>query len=378
MRIICRGLLIAILPLVLFLTSCSTPEPITVYGVTLSANSVVFDCFGGDKAVTVSPFPESEEWQLVTTDTDSEWVEAKAEQGAVRISASVNRSAEVRSTSFVITSPKGNFEERVVTISQEAAPLSSITTSAKESYEFDSEGGNISFTVISNGEWEVSSSNTSWLTVTADQESGLVTLSASRNEGEEVKEAVVTISCGDYTQKIATTQQTVANNPYLRLVGQWEITASKWFYSPNGSLNSLDYNPNPSDYYLIFSIEQGEYGRTLVMKDFLYPGTELTVNYDKESGGFVIPFGWTVLSYDVFLYITVVNDKQFSYASLEVEATPLEDDSALTLDMPAVSGFNYVGFGLWTYDENGYKEAFGSQYRPTMFPMGEIVFRKQS
>ena len=48
----------------------------------------------------------------------------------------------------------------------------------------------------------------------------------------------------------------------------------------------------------------------------------------------------------------------------------------ITFDMPTVSGFNHVGFGLWTYDENDNKVALGSTYRPTMFPMDEIVLRK--
>ena len=41
--------------------------------------------------------------------------------------------------------------------------------------------------------------------------------------------------------------------------------------------------------------------------------------------------------------------------SLEVDVLPNEDVTLLTPDLPTVDGFNYVGFGLWTYDENGGK-----------------------
>lgn len=177
---------------------------------------------------------------------------------------------------------------------------------------------------------------------------------------------------------IVISQGTRAENPYFRLLGKWEITAAKWYYSPNGSLNSLDYNPSPADYYLIFDIEQGEYGKTYVMSDFLYPGTSLEIRYDKETGNIVIPFGWTVFSYDTYLYITLVGTSKFSYASLEVDGVPSEDFSSIALELPAVDGFNYVGFGLWTYNDNGDKVALGSRYMPTLFPMGPIVFKKQT
>ena len=110
----------------------------------------------------------------------------------------------------------------------------------------------------------------------------------------------------------------------------------------------------------------------------LNPDTELEVRYDKETGNIVIPFGWTVYSYDVFLYITLVSITKFSYASLEVDGIPSEDYTSISLDLPTVDGWNYIGFGLWTYNDSGSKVALGSRSRPTMFPMGPISFKKQS
>lgn len=360
-------------------TACAEPEPIVIYGLTLSQTSVVFDAEGGECVVGVTPFPENENWKLDVAESD--WVAVVAVDGGVKVTAERNISPEVRTASFSIVSPESKFAPYEITISQEAADVAEgFVTSAAESYTFDSEGGEYRFTVLSESEWSVECES-EWLTATADYEQGIVCLSAEPNQGEERLTASLTIRYTEdgaaQTLDIDIEQQTRAENPYYKLVGKWEITASKWFYSPNGSLNTLEYAPSASEYYLIFDIAEGEYGKTLVMKDFLYPGTRLGVRYDAETGGFVIPFGWTVLSYDVFFYVTLVGDKQFAYAAVEVDVTPSEDGSMLTLALPTVSGFNWVGFGLWTYDDDGNKIALGSNYRPTMFPMGDISLVKK-
>lgn len=370
----------ALLSGLLFVGSCAKSEPIVVYSLTLSQHSVVFGAEGGEKLLAVAPFPEEEEWSL-QVDVQPEWVRLTATDEGVLVTAEANTSTEPREASFTLVSPKGNFEPYDVDIAQEAAELLSWSTSAAESYLFDSEGGEMAFVVVTNAEWSVES-DSEWLEVECSKEDGRVVLKAARNESEEPLSATLTIVVGEGVQQesreIVVEQDIRANNPYYKLVGQWEITAGKWFYSPNGSLNSLDYAPNPSDYYLVFDMVEGEYGKTLLMQNFLYPGTEMEVRYDSTTGGIMIPFGWSVLSYDVFFYVTLVSDRQFSYASYEVSAEMSEDGTTLTLDMPTVSGFNYVGFGLWTYNDSGNKVALGSNYRPTMFPMSPIVFRKQS
>lgn len=363
----------------LFLGSCGESEPIVVYSLTLSESSVVFDAEGGERIVSVTPYPENESWKLNVVESD--WVDVVAVDGGVKVTAERNITSEVRTTSFSIVSPESKFDPYNVTISQECAEdvVEGFATSAAESYTFDSEGGEYRFTVVSDSKLMIEH-NAEWLTMEYDMQSGVVTLSAEPNEGEERLAATLTIAYemdGEpQSVEIAVEQQTRAENPYYKLVGRWLISASKWFYSPNGSLNSLDYDPNPADYYLIFDIEQGEYGKTLVMKNFLYPYTSLEVRYDAATGGVVIPFGWTVYSYNVFFYITLVGERQFAYAAAEVDVVPSEDGTILTLNMPTVSGYNWVGFGLWTYDEEENKIALGSTYRPTMFPMGNVTFRK--
>lgn len=373
-----RALFVAVSALVL--GACAEPEPIVVYGLTLSHTGVVFDANGGENLLEVAPFPNDEEWTIDAEQLPA-WVSVEVVNDGVKVSAVANLSASVRTTQFSLLSPDGNFEPYKISVSQEGADegAEGFMTSAAESYTFDSEGGEYRFTVVSDSKLMIEY-NAEWLTVEYDMQSGVLTLSAESNEGEERLEATLTLyyTLNDEPQsmEIAIEQQTRAENPYYKLVGRWLISASKWFYSPNGSLNSLDYDPNPADYYLIFDIEQGEYGKTLVMKNFLYPHTSLEVRYDAATGGFVIPFGWTVYSYNVFFYITLVGERQFSYAAAEVDVVPSEDGTILTLDLPTVSGYNWVGFGLWTYDEEENKIALGSTYRPTMFPMGNVTFRK--
>ena len=357
------------------LAGCSEPAKEMAYALQLSSTGLGFGAEGGALEIVVTPHPADMSWNLDTTST-SDWISCSVEGGEIVVVAEANRATVSRTTTFGVASPQDMFTPIVITISQEAAPERELEVDAPESYLFDSAASSYTFGVRSNGEWSITA-DAAWVSVVAEPWAQRATIAVEANAGAE-RRAVVTIEAGDKVRQIALTQDVYANNPYYRLVGSWEITASKWFYSPNGSLNSLDYAPNPTDYYLIFDLEEVEYGKSYKMRNFLYPGTELEVRYDAATQGLVIPFGWTVLSYDVFFYVTLVSSTQFSYASLEVDALPNSDATALTLDLPTVDGFNYVGFGLWTYDENGYKIAVGSNYRPTMFPMGDVKFVKKS
>lgn len=360
--------LFVVLSVVAFV-GCSKEETAIVRTLQLSTHGVSFDAEGGSREITVTPHPEGEPWQVRG---EAAWFDYAVEGNTLTITADKNDDTESRTAYLEIVSPEGHFKAFVLTISQEAAVDAALCVGSAESYVFDSMGGNYTFVVEANYEWTITSSD-EWITVVKDGHHA--TISAGENAGAE-RHGEVVIAAGGEQYVIAISQDTHANNAYLKLLGRWEITASKWFYSPNGSLNSLDYAPNPPDYYLIFDIDEAEYGKSLVMRDFLYPGTELEVRYDAQTGGIIIPFGWTVLSYDVFFYVTLVNSTQFSYASLEVEALPNDDVTTLTFDMPTVDGFNYVGFGLWTYNDSGAKVALGSNYRPTMFPMGDIQLVK--
>ena len=362
----------------LLFVGCSNDENVTILrGVQLSLNSVAFSADSGERIINVSEYPDGEAWSV---ECAAEWFDAERDGDTIVVSAESNTSTQGRSGSFSVVSDNGEFEDYVVEVVQEGAIELSVETTALDSYVFDSEGGSYTFTVVSNYDWELTTTD-SWIEVVSDMENSLAIISVNKNIEDIGLHGSVVLVAGSGEQrieKVITIEQgTRAENPYFKLVGEWEITASKWFYSPNGSLNSLDYAPSPSDYYLIFDIVEGEYGETLVMKDFLYPDTELEVRYNKDTGGFVIPFGWTVLSYDVFLYLTVINSTQFAYAALEVDAIPNDSCTLITLDMPTVSGYSYVGFGLWTYDEDGNKIAVGSTYRPTMFPMNDIRFNKR-
>lgn len=368
-----------IVPFTAIISSCTKGDSTVIYQLTLSENSVVFDMEGGTQELNVMPFPENESWEAAYAEPCS-WFTFEVKQHSLIVTSQPNYDSDSRAGSIMLTSPEGHFEPYEVVICQESAYALDFSTTAAD-YNFDSEGGEITYTVSSNYEWNLEY-DADWLTVYHYPALEQIVIECRPNESDEARSAILTMTAGHGSQEnvheIVISQSTRAENPYFKLLGQWEITAAKWYYSPNGSLNNLDYAPNQTDYYLIFDIEQGEYGKTLIMKDFLYPDTELEVRYDKETGKIVIPFGWTVYSYDVFLYLTLVSDTKFSYASLEVDGIPSEDFTAISLDLPTVDGWNYVGFGLWTYDDSGNKIALGSRSRPTMFPMGPIAFKKHS
>lgn len=362
----------------LFLSACAESEPIVVYDLKLSESSIVFDCSGGQKSISAIPFPETEEWTAVCKPAP-EWFEFDIDAQSLTVTAQPNTTTEVRTATIVLSSIGDKFAPKNLIISQEAAEPLSLSTSLPESVEYDSEGGEQIYSVVCNYEWKVECSE-EWLEAECDYQRGVLILTAEKNLYEVGREARLKLTAGEGEQlqelEVTVAQSTRAENPYYNLVGKWQITATKWFYSTNGSLNELTYSPSASDYYLIFDIVEAEYGKTLRMENFLYPGTALEVNYDEESGGFVIPFGWTVLGYDVFLYVTFVSSKQFSYGACEVAAKPTPDGYSLQLNMPEDASASYVGFGLWTYGDNGVKVAVGSNYRPTLFPMGTITLTR--
>lgn len=376
MRLNIKSLPLVVMGLLSFLlTGCKEDGPTIIYQLTLSEHSVVFDMGGASKQIDVLPYPENEPWEIVC-EQSQDWFDFEKSEYSLKVTAQPNYSLDTRSASLKLVSPDSRFEPYEVSIRQEAAEPVKFSTTAAD-HTFDSEGGEYTFTVTSNYDWSVQS-DSDWATVIIDEMSGRVTVSVEPNEGDTANTAILTISTAadglEEVKQVLFTQGTMADNPYFKLIGKWVITAAKWYYSPNGSLNSLDYDPSQTEYYLIFDIEEGEYGKTLIMKNFLYPNTCMEVRY--EDGCIIIPFGWTVHSYSMFLYITLVSDRQFSYASLEVKGTPDESYNTIALDIPSVEGFNYVGFGLWTYDEDGNKIAVGSSMRPTMFPMSPIVFTK--
>ena len=362
---------------IFLLSGCSEADPVYRSRLILSENGVGFDKDGGQKSIVVKPFPESELWEAAYENDASDWFTFETAGDSLKVTAEANCSESFRSGAIVLSSPSSRFESYVVRVCQEAADSVVLSVSA-DNHIFDSEGGEYVFTVSSNYDW-TAEADADWLAVKTEGE--LVIVSVAANATEAALEGSVSIVAGSgalaKSAVVSFTQDTRKNNPYFKLVGKWEITAAKWYYSPNGSLNSLNFNPNPIDYYLIFDLEEKEYGKTLQMRNFLRPDTSLEVRYDKESGNIIIPFGWTVYSYDTFFYITLVGSSSFSYASLEVDGVPSEDGTSIALELPSVDGFNHVGFGLWTYNDNGDKVAVGSQSYPTMFPMGPIVFKKQ-
>lgn len=357
---------------------CSKEEPLVVSSLNPSSKTAAFDAAGGCRVIAVNPFPEDETW-VVTCPSPEEWFSFVTDGNNIVITAEENPSTTSRSAAIAISSPDEHFAAITIDILQEAAAPIEFATSAVAEHTFDSEGSSYTFNIESNYAWDVTVDST-WLTIKCDYDNCRATITAEANTTSEERSATATITAGhsdnSHSMTITLNQGTHADNPYYKLLGKWEITASKWFYTTNGSLNSLDYSPSATQYYLIFDIEEADYGKSLYMRNFLYPGTSLEVRYDPATEGFIIPFGWSVYAYEVFLYITLVSNTSFSYAALEVAVTPSSECTILTPDMPAVDGFNHVGFGLWAYDENGDKEAFGSNMYPTMYPMGDIRFIK--
>ncbi|MBQ8493463.1 MAG: BACON domain-containing protein [Alistipes sp.] len=363
----------------LALTGCSdNDKPLVVSSLSLSNKAVAFDATGGSATIEITPFPDTERWEIGSVG-ENEWFNYDIDGNNLTISVDENLTTTSRRAEVVITSPTQSFDNTTLTILQEGASVVELSCSAAQEHIFDSEGDTYTFNIASNYAWSVTVDK-EWITIDEDTKGGRVSLIAEANTSYDERSATATITAGkgDNIESItvALRQGTHDDNPYFKLLGKWEITADKWFYTTNGSLNSVDGSPSAQDHYLIFDIVEGDYNENLYMRNFLYPGTSLQVRYNPTTKGFVIPFGWSVYAYEVFLYITLVSNNSFSYAALEVAVEPSADYTLLTPKMPSVSGYNYVGFGLWAYNDNGGKEAFGSSMYPTVYPMGNIKFIK--
>lgn len=125
----------------LFLTACGKVDPIVVYQLTLSENSVVFSTEGGSKSIEVLPFPEDEPWNVSCTE-GQDWFSFKAESGRLVVVAEPNPTTSLRSGILRLTSPDSKFDPCDISVCQEAAERVSLSVSADD-YTFDSKGGGI-------------------------------------------------------------------------------------------------------------------------------------------------------------------------------------------------------------------------------------------
>ena len=201
---------------------------ITFYADKISQN-VELTQSGGDAslAVSSSSLKFSSSFSLsqtftVTSNTnwniskgDATWFTVSPTSGSsfrtITVNASANTSASPRTGTITITAD-GKTETISVT-QEEYIPV--LTVSSEPSFSFLSYSSEMRVTVTSNTRWTVSSSASSWLTVSPSDGSnnGAFTIKASGNALKSPREATITVSGGGITRTIKVTQS--GAEPYV-------------------------------------------------------------------------------------------------------------------------------------------------------------------
>lgn len=356
---------------------CSDDDDSASAVVTLSAESTVFSVDGGSKQFSVAT--TTEEAQLSAL-SDSDWCVASISDKTLTITTEANTTTEVRRAVVTVKSSDGA-ADATINVAQEADIETELSLSAT-TLEFDSEGGDGVVAVKSNRTWSATTES-DWFTINADPATGKLVVSAATNEGDVAKEGTVTIVSGTGEQfkseSIAVRQDIRANNPYLRLVGEWDFYADIWYqalYSTENSRCNYMFTTNedgtelvpmkfPNSDNLTTQIAVKEYNNRYTMTNFLLGNTSLNILYHKEDNTIEIPLGWAVgttssytYGYLVQVHITEPETAfDFPYYLTGQDAGSLigavsEDGNTITLSGFEQSFGSRYGFGIKSFDDD--------------------------
>lgn len=293
---------------VLSIGGCGKSEPETVVpDAVLSAETLVFDQSGSQKTVYVKLQGGLE---VSSVDCSESWCTAKlAGDGSVDVSVSENGTEEVRSAVVTLSFSLNDFADKTIKVSQEAGTAKVLNTTAVDGYSFDCRGGEYKFTVESTDEWTAELVDCSWAEISTD--GNIVTVKAGENDGETVLEGKVKVTSGDKSLEYSFTQATVADNAYLKLLGEYDIYAENWYavsrvynnrgicYSKakSGTLAELDdtyLTKYPTTFSRTATLVEDKYGESYYLNDFLIYGMNLPVNFDKKTGNVSFPSMWNI------------------------------------------------------------------------------------
>ena len=179
------------------------PTPTTQANVTATPESLSPDFQGGTFDISVTA---NVDWSIRTEES---WISVrpaggvKNENTTVKVTVDANKGMEERYASLSIIS--SNTTVKTIQISQSCDLSASASVS---SIIMSGEGGQREFTVTANGNWTLTA-DASWVTLTPDHGSKgetSVTIAASQNDGNDTRDGVLTLTCGNSVTKISISQ----------------------------------------------------------------------------------------------------------------------------------------------------------------------------
>lgn len=301
--------LTALILSVLAMSGCGKSEPEAVVPeAVLSAEALVFDQSGSQKTVYLKLQGGLE---VSSVDSSEPWCTARLTgDGSVDVTVSENDTEAVRSAVVTLSFSLDAFADKAIKVSQEAGVAKVLKTTAVDGYSFDCRGGEYKFTVESTNEWKAELVDCAWAEISTD--GNIVIVKAVENEGETAREGKVKVISGDKSLEYSFTQGRVADNAYLKLLGEYDIYAENWYavsridnnnrgicYSKakSGTLAELD-DTYLTKYETTFSrtatLVEDKYGESYYLNDFLIYGMNLPVNFDKKTGNVSFPSMWNI------------------------------------------------------------------------------------
>lgn len=338
-------------------SACSDEDDLRLQ---LSSTSCTFGASGGDQ--TISVVASGFDWDILVQGGDAEWFTVTKKVDGILIHAPRNTDLSVKKTTVEI---KGEVNATIDIIQESGLETTLALFPSDEAFGFDSYGGSLTLSVSSNYPWTVDS-DADWCELVIHKETNTFTLSAGENNGDK-RTARITVSAGPEdnvkTVTFTLTQYTVAENPYLAMVGNWDLYSNQWVL---GGQNIA------AGSYVSFTIQEGVVKDTYVIRDLILNGMELEVYYNPEDGSMNIPLGGFVGMSTNGLYacyLCATNMTTGSVKSTMVTGTISEDYNTITL-----KGFE-AGFGLGIIGKDGSSLAsFSDLYYATG---SEITFKKQ-
>lgn len=346
----CFTLLIGLIAFVTSSCDDKTKEEIADV-IVLSRSSVAFAMEGGTTTISVAC---PSEWEASCPDS---WVTLHPGEGYLTISAGGNVTSDTRNSKITVRSAR---DEHEITVHQ-AYSLETVllSTTVSDGIEFDSEGENYIFTVVTNGEWKATS-DSPWITVDCNRANSTVTLTAAPNPDAH-RTAKITVSSTNGTDtktcEVAVSQISHAENPYYKLLGYYGLYAQNWYYggSPIGVSGTGAF----------CTVEQKEYRKSVYIKDLFVKGTVIEASYDRQTGALSIELGSKCLQVNLSAsvirayYLMTINMNTGSFTGGSLTGTLGEgynDDADQMRKAIHLSGFEgaYLTLGLIGYQSQQY------------------------
>ncbi len=190
-----KKILIAMLAIagVLFATSCGNDDDDTM--VTLSEKALKFTASAAEKTVTVTA---DEDW----TATGTDWISTEKKGDKLVVKVRANETIYPREGAVTVNAGSA---VAILKVTQEGLTPNAVIT--PEKLDISDAAGKVVVEVLANDSKWTAKSDVDWLTVTAKPQKSELLVEYTKNEEDEVRTGMITVTVGDVDKVINVTQE---------------------------------------------------------------------------------------------------------------------------------------------------------------------------